>query len=64
MEEEENEMIEKKNKRSSDYYIGVGLCCGIVIGTLIGVRTDNLAVWISLGTVFGLIFGVVVKKKF
>ena len=57
-------MIEKKPKKEADYYIGVGLCCGIVIGTLIGVRTDNLAVWISLGTVFGLIFGVVVKKKF
>ena len=25
---------EKKSKKSSDYYIGVGLCCGIVIGIL------------------------------
>ena len=57
-------MIEKKTKKSSDYYIGVGLCCGIFIGTLIGVRTDNLGVWISLGTVFGLVFGVTAKKKF
>ena len=64
MEEEKNEMIEKKTKKSSDYYIGVGLCCGIIIGTLIGVRTDNLAVWISLGTVFGLVFGVAAKEKF
>ena len=57
-------MIEKKTKKSSDYYIGVGLCCGILIGTLIGVRTDHLGVWISLGTVFGLVFGVAAKKKF
>ena len=63
MEEERNEMIEKKTKKSSDYYIGVGLCCGIIIGTLIGVRTDNLGLWVSLGTVFGLIFGVAMQKK-
>ena len=49
---------EEKSKKPSDYYIGIGLCCGIFIGTLIGVRTDNLGVWISLGTVFGLVFGV------
>jgi len=30
----------------------------------LGVRTDHLGVWISLGTVFGLIFGVAAKKKF
>ena len=54
---------EKKPKKSSEHFIGVGLCCGIIIGILIGVRTDNLGVWISLGTVFGLIFGVMMQKR-
>ena len=53
----------KISKKQSEYYIGVGICCGVLIGTLIGVRTDNLGVWISLGTVFGLIFGVMMQKR-
>ena len=54
---------EEKSKKSSDYYIGVGLWWGIFIWTLIGFITDNLGIWISLGTVFGLVFEVAAKKK-
>ena len=41
---------EKKSKIKSEYYIGVGLCVGVVFGSLY----DN----IGLGIVFGLVFGV------
>ena len=35
------------NKKGT--YIGIG----IVIGTLIGIFTDNVGLWLSLGIVFG-----------
>ena len=45
---------EKKSKKSSDYYIGIGLCFGIAFGAAF----DN----IGLGVCFGLIFGVAMQK--
>ena len=44
----------KKSKIKSEYYIGVGLCFGVVFGSLY----DNTGLGISLGVVFGLVFGV------
>tara|TARA_R110002124_G_scaffold194919_1_gene361960 strand:+ start:15320 stop:15475 length:156 start_codon:yes stop_codon:yes gene_type:complete len=29
------------------------LALGIILGTVVGVFTDNLALWLSLGIVFG-----------
>ena len=55
MEEEKNEMIEKKTKKSSDYYIGVGLCLGVAFGAAF----DN----IGLGICLGLVFGVAIQKR-
>lgn len=33
---------------------GTGLFFGIVIGVTVGIITENLALWLSLGIVFGL----------
>ena len=47
---EKNEMIEeKKSKKSSDYYIGIGLCFGVAFGAAF----DNIGLGICLGLVFG-----------
>ena len=46
---------EKKSKKSSDYYIGIGLCFGIAFGAAF----DN----IGLGIALGLVFGVVMQKR-
>ena len=40
---------EKKSKKSSDYYIGIGLCFGIAFGAAF----DNIGLGICLGLVFG-----------
>ena len=40
---------EKKSKKSSDYYIGIGLCFGVAFGAAF----DNIGLGICLGLVFG-----------
>ena len=42
-------MIEKKTKKESEYYIGVGLCLGVALGSAL----DNIGLGICLGLVFG-----------
>jgi hypothetical protein len=52
-------MIEEKPKKEPDYYIGVGLCFGVVFGVVI----DNIGLGISLGLVFGVALQQNAKKK-
>ena len=46
---------EKKSKKSSDYYIGIGLCFGVAFGAAF----DNM----GLGICLGLVFGVAMQKR-
>ena len=41
-------IMKRKNKQKG-YYIGLGL----ISGTIVGVLTDNIGLWLSLGIVFG-----------
>ena len=41
--------VEKKQKRKSEYYIGIGLCFGIAFGAAF----DNIGLGVCLGLVFG-----------
>ena len=50
---------EKKSKIKSEYYIGVGLCFGVVFGSLY----DNIGLGISLGLVFGVAWQQYANKK-
>ena len=47
-----------KNKLNNQkgFYIGIGLMGGV----LVGIFTDNIGLWISLG----LVFGVVIENNF
>jgi hypothetical protein len=36
---------------------------GMLIGCIIGVVTDNIALWLSLGLVFGAGYGTVKQKE-
>jgi len=40
--------------------IGIGLMIGIIVGTVVDAATENMGLWISLGTAFGLIFGAAI----
>jgi len=41
----------------------IGIVFGLSMGLIIGIVTDNLALWISLGAAGGIIFGQSMKKK-
>ena len=45
----------KLQKRSS-----LGIC--LMIGTIVGVVTDNLGIWISLSICFGVVIDTFIKK--
>ncbi|WP_439151215.1 hypothetical protein [Winogradskyella sp.] len=38
-------------KKENQYTKGIGI--GMLIGAVIGIVTDNIALWLSLGLVFG-----------
>jgi hypothetical protein len=40
----------KKQNKQKGYFIGLGL----IFGTLVGVLTDAIGLWLSLGIVFGV----------
>ena len=46
---------EKKSNKSSDHYIGIGLCFGVAFGAAF----NN----IGLGICLGLVFGVAMQKR-
>jgi len=50
---------DKRSKIKSEYYIGVGLCFGVVFGSLY----DNIGLGISLGLVFGVAWQQYANKK-
>ena len=49
----------RRNKKRSEYYIGVGLCFGVAFGAAF----DNVGLGISLGLVLGIAWQQNVNKK-
>ena len=43
--------MKNKLKNQEGFYIGIGLMGGV----LVGIFTDNIGLWISLGLVFGVV---------
>ena len=62
---------ESSHKESLGYFfardkksiIGIGLMLGIIIGVVVGAVTENMGLWISMGTTFGLIIGAAIYAK-
>ena len=53
--------MEKNNKRKftiMEKSIGIG----VMTGTIVGVLTDNIGLWLPLGIVFGVSFGTTQKN--
>lgn len=42
---------------------GTGVALGIVFGTTLGVITDNLGLWLSMGIVFGAAYDAQIIKE-
>ena len=48
-------------KKENNYTKSIGI--GMIIGAAVGVATDNIALWLSLGLVFGAGYGKKMQAK-
>ena len=48
-------------KKENNYTKSIGI--GMMIGAAVGVATDNIALWLSLGLVFGAGYGIKMQAK-
>ena len=55
----EFEQMKNKLNNQKGFYIGIGLMGGV----LVGIFTDNIGLWISLGLVFGVVLDKNNKKS-
>jgi galactitol-specific phosphotransferase system IIC component len=58
--------MKKNNKQELQEQTGKSIAIGVVGGTLVGVLTDNIGLWLPLGIAFGAgseLFTQMLKKK-
>jgi hypothetical protein len=48
-------------KKENNYTKSIGI--GMIIGVVIGIATDNIGLWLSLGLVFGASYGKTKQAK-
>lgn len=60
--DKKNKKIEGENSKNDENYLAEGIGLGLVFGAALGSVFDNIAYWISLGMLFGLIIGQAIKK--
>lgn|GEM_PF-471971 len=53
----------KSNQKLFDMKKGRGIALGLILGTALGVATDNLGLWLSMGIVFGAAYDSQLVKK-
>ena len=55
----------KDNKKSENqtYYMPIGMCLGISIGTAIGVATDNSSIYMPIGMSIGMCIGALIDAQ-
>jgi hypothetical protein len=58
MKKEKKKINEKNKKEDESYWLPIGMCLGISIGTAIGAATNNIGLWLPMGLGIGLCFGV------
>ncbi len=49
------------NKRTSGARLAWMVAVGIAIGTVIGILTDSMGLWLSLGPVFGVLLYAIIE---
>ena len=50
---------EKKQTKDESYWLAIGMCIGISVGTTIGAAFNNISFWLPIGLCIGLCFGAV-----
>ena len=55
--------MKKKNSENQTYYMPIGMCFGVAIGTGIGIATDNLAICMPIGLSIGMCIGALMDAQ-
>lgn len=50
--------------KKSEEKLAVCMSLGMCFGTLIGVLTKNIGLWLPMGLCFGMLFGIIVGSLF
>jgi F0F1-type ATP synthase assembly protein I len=50
----------KKNNKREFTIMEKSIGIGVMTGTIVGVLTDNIGLWLPFGVSFGIVFGVVI----
>ncbi|MDA3904780.1 MAG: hypothetical protein PF484_01770 [Bacteroidales bacterium] len=56
--------MNKDEKHTKGYYIGLGLAIGIPLGIPVGLMLGNIALGPAIGAPIGLIIGAILENKF
>ncbi len=56
--------MDKEEKHTKGYYLGIGLAMGIPIGIPIGMALGNIAFGPAIGALIGLFIGLILEKRF
>ena len=49
-------------KENNNYWLPIGMCLGISIGTAVGAATKNMGLWIPIGLCLGMSLGIVISS--
>ena len=66
MKKEKQIKVTEDNKQKEDntsYWLPIGMCLGISIGTTIGAATNNMGLWLSIGLSVGLCIGLLFSSS-
>ena len=56
-------MKDNKKSKNQTYYMPIGMCLGMSIGTAIGVAADNLSIYMPIGLSIGMCIGTLIDAQ-
>ena len=56
-------MKDDKERENQTYYLPIGMCLGMSIGTAIGVATKNLSIYMPIGMSIGMCIGALMDAQ-
>ena len=54
---------EKQEIKDSSYWLPIGMCIGISVGTAVGATSNNMGLWLPIGLCLGVALGSAFSKN-
>ena len=51
-------IVKEDNEKEGNYWLPIGMCLGISIGTAIGAATNSITLWLPVGLSIGICLGM------